>query len=167
MNKLNRYHFIEETTILQLRNGYVILMSPESYNLVKDYTWCMEGTGYAMSRTGGKPVKMHRIILGIKDKNVHVDHINGNKLDNRLSNLRLCSKHQNEFNSKIKSTNTTGYKGVSPYKGKYRAVITLNGKQKHLGIFKTKEQAAHIYNEYAKIYFGEFARLNKKEGKTL
>lgn len=92
------------------------------------------------------------------DKSEKIDHINGNTLDNRLKNLRICSHTENMRNRK-----TSGFKGVSKTaSGKYRARITVNNKELHLGSFKSKEEAAKAYNEAANKYYGVFARLNKE-----
>lgn len=84
-------------------------------------------------------------------------------LDNTLGNLRLCKKQQNEFNTKVRSDNTTGYKGVSfsKSKNKYRSYINKDGHYYHLGYFNTKEEAALTYNQKAISLFGEYARLNE------
>ena len=106
----------------------------------------------------------HRLITSAQ-KGQFVDHINGNTLDNRLENLRLCSNTQNVRNSKIPKTNTTGYKGINYVprnpKKPWSARIAVNGKGKHLGYFKTKEEAALAYNKAASLYYGEFAKLNE------
>lgn len=89
-----------------------------------------------------------------------VDHINGNKLDNRFSNLRLASRMQNCANRSKASCNKTGYKGVSvcAQTSKYRAVIQVKRKQIHLGRFKTPQMAHEAYMKAAREHFGEFAR---------
>jgi hypothetical protein len=93
---------------------------------------------------------------------LQVDHINGNTLDNRKFNLRICTAAENTKNTKLKSSNTSGYKGVAWHTGtnKWRAYIVLDNRQKHLGLFKTKEEAALSYNEAALKYHKSFARLN-------
>jgi hypothetical protein len=110
---------------------------------------------------------MHRIILKAP-KDAHVDHINGDGLDNRKWNLRLCTRSQNLCNSSIKRNNTSGYKGVRldkwiGYK-KWRAYIWTNGRQKYIGNFSCKNEAAKAYNETATKYYGEFAKLNIIKG---
>lgn len=91
-----------------------------------------------------------------------VDHINGDTLDNRRSNLRLCTVSGNNHNRMKSKNNTSGYKGVSWLKQnqKWRAYIKVNSKDKHLGCYLDKEDAARAYDKAAKEYFGEFARLN-------
>lgn len=89
-----------------------------------------------------------------------IDHINCDKSDNRWCNLREASLTQNNFNVGIFKTNTTGYKGVSKAKfGKYRAVISLNNKQLHLGTFDTPEEAYQVYCQKAFELREEFTNV--------
>ena len=103
---------------------------------------------------------MHHVILPLKD-GLQVDHINGNRLDNRKENLRLVTKSQNMMNRGVQKNSTSGYKGVNEHQGKWRAYILENGKQKHLGVFEDKKEAARAYNKMAKLLHGEYAVLNK------
>ena len=110
-----------------------------------------------------------------------VDHINGDKLDNRRHNLRLATRKDNEANKRKRRTQAGGsttskYKGVSLMKDKprtkpWRCLITADGKRMPLGVFATEEAAAEAYNEAAKEVFGEFALLNdipdKKTGRRI
>ena len=108
-------------------------------------------------------VAMHRLLMG-NPVGMIVDHINGNSLDNRKVNLRICNNTENVRNQKVSKNNTTGYKGVMLVKGTvgrwYRSRIFVNRKAINLGYHPTAEQAAHAYNEAAKEYHGAFARLN-------
>jgi hypothetical protein len=90
-----------------------------------------------------------------------VDHINGDKLDNRISNLRNCTFKQNSANTKKSSRNTSGYKGVFWRKGKNRFVarIKIDGKTKCLGSFEKAEDAYRVYVEAFSALRGEFARV--------
>ena len=103
---------------------------------------------------------MHREILN-SPRGSQVDHINGNGLDNRRQNLRICSFKQNHLNSRPK--NGGRFKGVfiTPA-GNWTAKIGFNGRLIHLGTFNKIEIAALEYDKAAKILFGEFARLNFK-----
>ena len=75
-----------------------------------------------------------------------VDHINGNRMDNTWENLRSVTQQQNMENiKKMRPDNTTGYRGVHKWHGKYRAKIVSNKKQIHLGTFSTAEEAAKAY----------------------
>jgi len=87
-----------------------------------------------------------------------VDHRNLNKSDDRWENLRLATKAQNATNSRRNRLNTTGYKGVSRWRGKFRATIRVNTKQKHLGIFDDPISAWYAYRRAARRYHGKFAR---------
>lgn len=137
-----------------------------------------EENGYAVSKLkyldddgqiAQKTLRMHRIIMDLEEGGI-VDHINGDRLDNRKSNLRIVTAQQNAQNS-AKPTSTTKimtskYKGVFMRKAKahlakpWNAEITLNDKKVHLGYFFTEIEAAHCYNHNAKKYYGEYARLN-------
>ena len=90
------------------------------------------------------------------------DHLNHNPLDNRRKNLRLSTDEQNRKNRRKYSNNRSGYKGVSFSKreSKWVANLMIQGKYKHLGYFESKEDAAHAYDEAARINYGEFACLN-------
>lgn len=89
-----------------------------------------------------------------------IDHKDTNPLNNRIDNLRISNRSQNMANGKIKTTNTSGVKGVTLNKatGKYQAYITVNRKMYHLGFFDTLEEAKAIRQEAHEKYFGEFAR---------
>jgi len=93
-------------------------------------------------------------------KGMDTDHINGNGLDNRRSNLRVCTRAQNALNTGAYSNNKSGFKGVSldyKYKVKWRADIQVNGKQIFLGYFDTKELAYQAYVEACTKHHKEFA----------
>jgi hypothetical protein len=101
-------------------------------------------------------------ILGRKlVKGEYVDHINGDGLDNRRSNLRLATKAQNQRNQRLRRDNKSGFKGVcwDNRAKKWRALIRFNGKQKTLGYFDTPEEAYEAYCAAAIELHGEFARL--------
>jgi hypothetical protein len=89
-----------------------------------------------------------------------LDHIDGDRLNNRIENLRECTQSQNLANTGKLSTNTSGIKGVNWHKASQRwlAQIKVRGKQRHLGVFKTKEEAGVVYAAAAKEAFGDFAR---------
>lgn len=129
-------------------------------------SWFFSDGGYAkrsVKKNGiNIGISMHREIMDAP-KGMKVDHINGNRLDNRKTNLRLCNNQQNVHNSKVNRVNKSGFKGVSWMKSrnKWRARIKIDMKEKHLGLFPSREEAARSYNESAKKYFGEFAYLNK------
>lgn len=112
-----------------------------------------------------KNVSLPRFLMDVHNKphTTQVDHISRDHLDNRKSNLRICTPSENSRNSKMYSTNTTGFRGVIFRKdtSKYAAQIWHNNQRIGLGCFETPEEAALVYNEAAKKYHGKFAKLNK------
>lgn len=100
--------------------------------------------------------------FGDISKDMVVDHINGNSLDNRKQNLRLCSRQENNRNSAPRKNSTSKYKGVSwsTCKSKWTVKIRVNGKSKHIGYFSDEKLAAEAYNKAAKQYYGDFAWIN-------
>ena len=132
----------------------------EDFSRVNQFKWCYTRSHGASYRRHGKGMMMHRFILDAP-KYLEVDHINGDHTDNRRSNLRFCTHAENMRNSKMRRGNKTGYKGVYLNGRRWAARLQFNGKTIHFGQFNTKEEAAEAYNKGAKIYFGEFARLNE------
>ena len=117
--------------------------------------------GYAYIYSRGKYIAIHRIITNCPYGMV-VDHINGNKLDNRKSNLRFCTRVQNRMNVTKYKNNKSGYKGVYWDKSHniWRASITYNGRTVGLGRSHDRKYLASLYDMKAKEVFGEYARLN-------
>jgi hypothetical protein len=145
-----------------------------------EFTWVAYRQGIYAGKVAGSPgTKGYlRIRIGMDDRRhefkahhlawlwvygewptVEIDHKDGNKLNNAISNLRLATTSQNQGNRKRPSTNSTGYKGVSRQDRWYRAKITHNGVKHNLGLFKTPEEAYAVYCAKAKELFGEFARV--------
>ena len=155
------------TQTIQLTRGYVALVDDEDYEKLSKHKWRSAPRGnrcYAFRTVGPRnaqaTILLHRVIMGAPDGLV-VDHINGNTLDNRKENLRLCTTAQNGFNQGFQKNNTSGYKGVSYCKdtGKWQARITAEGKKYKLGRFHTPKEAYDAYCIAAKQLHGEFARL--------
>lgn len=154
---------------IQLTNGGVALVDDEDFEMINKYKWFAHKEGntfYAWRhiKKGMRQygmVKMHRQILNPMDHE-QVDHVNGNGLDNRRANIRVCSNSQNMMNQKIRSDNSSGFKGVSYHaqNKRWRATINLNGKQISAGCYATPKEAAIAYNRKAIELFGEFARPN-------
>lgn len=154
---------------IKLTKGQVAQVSDEWYEELNKYNWYAHldppsQTYYALRRSKrlfgkSKLIKMHRVVVNAPD-NMIVDHIDHNTLNNQTDNLRVCTVAQNQYNRKINKNNPTGYKGVKPHGRGYMARIRIDGKEIYLGIWDTPEQAARVYDEAAKKYFGEFANLN-------
>lgn len=118
---------------------------------------------YIILTLNKKRYASHRIAILLhtgRPPHGEVDHINGDGTDNRLCNLRVCTKEQNQWNARKRRDNTTGYKGVSYHRqtGKYAARIQHNRKRQTIGLFDTP-QAAHLaYVQQANLLFREFSR---------
>lgn len=140
------------------------MVDDEWYEILHQWTWYFTGA-YAARDIGGRNNKeivyMHRYIC-MAPEGYEVDHINGNKLDNRIKNLRIVKPAQNHFNRAKQSNNKTGFKGVcwDKSRSKYIASIQANGKQKNLGRFDSPIDAAKAYNKAAVELHGEYVRLN-------
>lgn len=111
-------------------------------------------------RTGKGTIYLHRVLMDAPRGKI-VDHIDGNSLNNRRSNLRLATVSENAMNRGRTKRNRTGYKGVSFHRGngRWRARIQREGKEHTLGYFDTPEEAFAAYRGAAKILHGEFARF--------
>lgn len=124
---------------------------------------CKDSRGYVVVRLNGTLYRVHRLawvyINGDHDFQL-IDHINGIKSDNRIENLRACSYLENARNLAKRKSNKTGFKGVSwnAEKAKFKAVTSINGKQKFLGYFDDAIEASNAYINFTKNNFGEFFR---------
>jgi hypothetical protein len=111
--------------------------------------------GYIVVRIKRSPYQAHRLIWAWHNRTIPscLDHINGDRCDNRIENLRLATYMENSHNRKIARHNTSGFKGIcaSKNKSKWTASIMLNGKRTHLGTFEDKNEAIKAY-EKASIY---------------
>lgn len=146
---------------IDLTQGKTALIDDEDWHIINRLIWhanFQHSTWYAVTRDG---IRMHRILLYVTDSTIQVDHINGDGLDNRKANLRLCTNSQNCMNRKS-GTGVSRFKGVSFHKatGKWQAQIKLNQKNKYIGLFASEITAAIAYDKQAIILFGEFASPN-------
>jgi hypothetical protein len=142
------------------------LVDPQDYEWLKDYKWCTlvtrDGRAYAQARIGGRMVYMHRLIKNAP-RGKCVDHINGNGLDNRRCNLRLCDCTENACNQR-KGRGASRFKGVSRYpQDRWLAAILFRGQALHLGIFADEVEAARVRDRWAFALQGRFAWLNFPE----
>jgi hypothetical protein len=141
---------------------YFALVDDEDFKRCSKLRWSFNPNGYAERRKGKTIERLHRFIMNCP-KGKEVDHINGNKLDNRKCNLRICTQHQNSFNkSKQQGKYSSIYKGVCFFKRdkNWMANITKNNKYIFIGYFKEERHAAMAYDIWAKELFGKHARLN-------
>jgi hypothetical protein len=154
---------------IPLTHGKVALVDDADYDELSQFRWtavCEHGVYYAKRFTGmsrNRYERMHRRILQPKDGEC-VDHINHNTIDNRRSNLRICTARENSLNQS-KRPGKSRFKGVCWNKrlGTWMAKIHPNRKTKHLGLFKVEEDAARAYDAAARREFGQYACVNFAE----
>lgn len=150
---------------IPLTHGKFALVDDEDFDFLNQWKWyaAFDGFNYyaqrniRISKNKRKMIRMHRFILRYTGKK-SIDHINCNSLDNRKSNLRICTQSQNSGNILKRAKTFTGIKGVNKNGKKFRARICYNRKLIHLGTFDTIEKASDVYKNAAIKYFGEFAR---------
>lgn len=148
---------------IKLKSQDLVIIDDEDYEKVSQFKWFADKrlrTIYAKRNTPFR-IYLHRFLLN-PTKTQEIDHINGNGLDNRKSNLRVSTHSQNKRNSKKYISNKAGYKGVYKPKKKnhYRAQISIDGKTRQIGCFKTPEEAASAYNKYVLKIEPKFAKIN-------
>lgn len=157
--------------MVPLHDGNIAKCDEDRMSEVNIRSWT-KSTGkkkreYAKAKFNNKTIEMHRYLYPDCPSGLQIDHINGDRLDNRSCNLRFCTLKQNIQNQKMRQ-NMCGYKGVGKSKKLKIAPFCASiyemkeGKVKriHIGYFKTAEAAARAYDAKAKELHGEFARLN-------
>ena len=154
-----------------LTQGYATIVDDEDYEMLSQYKWHVTNGNNKYAATAkfvnGKIVRisMHRLVMGIikSPRSVEVDHIDGNGLNNKRSNLRICERKHNARNTR--THNKSGYRGINIIRDKwgvwYAANISVDKKRIYLGCFDNPLTAAIAYNNAAIKYHGEFARLNE------
>jgi hypothetical protein len=152
------------TRLMPLTKGKYAVVCDCHYDLVAPFKWQYGVHGYAVrtqDRLGERiDFLMHRVISNTP-KGKHTDHVNGDKLDNQCSNLRTATAAQNQGNSKLSRSNTSGYKGVVQRGSRWGAQIRVGRALLWLGTYRSKKQAAQAYNGAALVHFGQFARVNE------
>lgn len=157
-----------ETYTIPLTRGKETIVDKDIAELWDGIKWYCSSKGYAVTNirnSDGKrtTLRLHRVVANVHGLpgDIEPDHINGNPLDNRRENLRICTHKQNLRSSKKPINNTTGFKGVSYDKrrNKFEAQIKVDNRKKYLGHFSTAEEAHSAYCAAAKKYHGEFARF--------
>lgn len=151
---------------IPLTSGGVALVDDEDFDRVS-----AEGSWYAAASLntsyarrvyhlgGGRYTTrtMHGLITGLP----YVDHVNGDGLDNRRTNLRPATASQNQANQRMRRDNTSGFRGVQAAPNdRWRALIIVGGKRISLGYYDAREDAARAYDAAAIKFFGEYARPN-------
>ena len=163
-----RLQWSRKMKLIALTQGKFAKVDDEDFGVLSSCKWYLvtreNNIFYAINRSR---VSMHRLILAAT-RNLQVDHINHDGLDNRRSNLRLCTHKENDRNRRLQRNNTSGFKGVSMVlkTGKWEAKVRYRDETGRVfnivaGYFHDKRQAALAYNRKALEIFGKFAYLNK------
>jgi len=154
---------------IPLTSGMVAVVDDANFERLSKHRWHLHKgtrtyyarTNVCVGRGNYKPVYMHRMILD-GEAIEQVDHINGDGLDNRSVNLRVCSKRENMRNRRPNKNSSSAFKGIH-WDGRdkrWQARIRVNGNRMCLGSFRNEEEAAIAYDNAAREYHGEFARVN-------
>jgi len=159
----------------EFKNDYVIIngniyIDQRDFKFIDSFKrYISIGTnGYAYFQYIDIPVYLHRLILELPisfdpETNLIAEHIDGNKLNNRSSNLRICNKQNNPMNAALYSNNTTGHKGVEwlDRLQKYQVSISCNNKNYYLGVYSSFNEAVKVREQAEKEMFGEFSRAKE------
>jgi len=144
---------------IYLTQGETAIVDDEDFEEMNLFKWCLcraRNLKYAIRTERGLNQFMHRIIM-IPPEGMHIDHINGNGLDNRRENLRVCSNAENHQNIRWNKRNTTGFLGVSKRPWGFAAQIQVGKVKKYLGMFDTAEEAHRVYIDASRRLRGEFS----------
>lgn len=130
---------------------------------VGDYAGCVHDDGYWKIRIDGRLYRSHRLawLYAYSEWPDRIDHVDGNRTNNRLDNLRWVTPQQNALNQSLRRDNVARLKGVTrsdSSRGHFQARITVDGKRLHLGTFPTAEEAHAAYCAAALVLHGEYAR---------
>lgn len=164
-----------EVAIVHLSKGYKAIIDSADANIASQYSWRADigrrkdgsiRTVYARSERrnsdGSRDViLLHRLLLSPEER-MHVDHIDGDGLNNRRCNIRIASPSQNQWNKRTPESSVTGMKGVSFKKnrGKFQATIRVLGKTRHLGLFSDVSEARKAYCDANRKMHPEFGRAD-------
>jgi len=143
----------------------LVMVDDCDYEFLNQYYWQVDKTNAVATHKNGDKNRtlIHRLIMAAPS-HLEIDHIDGNRLNNQRSNLRLCNSSQNKCNRGPRKDNKSGYKGVSWHKQRNKWTVRIKspyGKYLSLGLYHNIKEAALAYNKAAIKYHGEFAFINK------
>lgn len=163
-----------------LTRGFVAVIDAEDALLVRDWNWHVSnglgGLFYAsrsatISPSVKKNVLLHRLIVGIEDPKIVVEHFDRDTMNCRKKNLRVANQTVNNQNASLSKSNRSGFRGVAFQRfrgggGRWKAEIAKNGKRIYLGLFQTAEDAADAYDKAAADLYGPSANLNRNRARN-
>lgn len=172
-SKTNEFTCFNDSIIVKTSTGIEFLIDKDDEWVLKNFCWHIDGNGYVCTTCVNKQFSekvsylLHRLLTNCPDDKV-VDHINGNKLDNRKSNLRIVTQSQNCMNKQVRSNNTSGITGVSYCKrsNNWRSRICVNRKSIVLGYFNNFDDAVSARKAAEEKYFGEYSYDNSRNKTT-
>ena len=153
----NKYIIHGDTATLFDSKGHACLIDAEDISVLEQYYFLLPRKNSYFVTCNKPRIYIHKLVMNCKDGQM-VDHINGNKLDNRKANLRYCTAQQNSWNRK-RSIGAHLTKS-----GKWKATIRIDGKNKSLGLFETKEEAIAAKAQALTMFYGEFSPCNRQAG---
>lgn len=164
MSRITKISKCGTYAIQDVRESVRILVSLQDLHLILNQCVTVDTKNYCTLLVDGKRRYLHRVVLGVDNPYLFVDHRNLDKTDNRRENLRIATPSESMCNQRQRrGNNKSGYRGVcyDAARNGWVATITFNGKTTRLGIFPTAREAAIAYNTAAEQLHGEFARLNE------
>lgn len=156
-----------DVAYIPLARGYEAVVDAADVPLVSGRVWNIQTTpwniyAHCADRSTGRRrlIKLHRLLMG-EPEGLEIDHIDGDGLNNRRSNLRCATTAQNQYNQRLAAHNTSGFKGVSWHKRDkaWTANIKFDGRKRFLGYFSTPEDAHAAYCRASAELHGEFGRV--------
>lgn len=169
--KFNKYDLSGEWGIGFTNKGKAFYFDLEDYDKIKDYCWNIDKNGYVTTdihKPDKRSIKMHRLVMDVKDSSLHVDHINHQANDNRKNNLRICTSSENNWNVEKRIDNKSGCPGVSWHKRDlcWEVHIQVHTKSIYLGRFDNYDDAVTARKQAEEKYFGEYSFDNSQEVAT-
>jgi hypothetical protein len=170
INKLSK----KNSNIIEIKNNYIYLYYKENvhtfdyteliHNKLINHYWAESNTGHLQAKINKKTFKAYWFVLGLPHDGKEIDHIDGNPRNNRNNNLRFATRSENNINARLRTNNTSGYKGVSYAKklNKYHAYININKKRITIGYYFSAEEAYEARMKTEIKIYGEFARIRGK-----
>lgn len=162
LDHINEFFCYKDGSLIRIKKS-----GGQKVGSIAGWVTVCNGRFYRKMNIKRKVLYVHRVIFNLHHGYLpkYIDHIDGNSLNNKIENLREASQSQNMANARKKSTNTSGYKGVTFRKDtkKWQSAIMVNGKHISLGSYKDKKDAAMAYEAGALKYYKEFAKTDRTE----